>query len=236
MILFYQPYILDPLHLLDPEESRHCIKVLRKQAGDIIHITDGKGKFCKGRILDENPKKCAVEIILTEELELRQKFNVHLAVAPTKNISRFEWFLEKATEIGIDEITPILCENSERRIIKTQRLEKVMISAMKQSLKSFLPILNEPISFNDFIKNTSCNSKFIAYCSDKYRDSLMLTYQSGNDVLIMVGPEGDFSPTEISTALKNNYHPISLGESRLRTETAAIVACHTIQILNEASK
>ena len=156
-----------------------------------------------------------------------------MAVAPTKNINRFEWFLEKATEIGVDEITPIICENSERRIVKTDRLNKIVISAMKQSLKAYLPKLNEPTKLSDFINRKTENTKYIAYCSEDHRGLLKNISSQNEEVEILIGPEGDFSIKEVETAMANNYKAISLGPSRLRTETAAVVACHTVNLLNE---
>ncbi|MBE9491864.1 MAG: RNA methyltransferase, partial [Bacteroidetes bacterium] len=157
----------------------------------------------------------------------------HLAIAPTKNINRFEWFLEKATEIGIDEISPIICDHSERKTLKTDRLNKILITAIKQSIKVYLPKLNSPLTFNEFIQKPCSSFKFIACIDEEHQLNLKKAYQKGKDVVIIIGPEGDFSREEIKLAKELKYLPISLGKSRLRTETAAIVACHTIQLLNE---
>ena len=233
MLLFYQPDISLPLHTLDQEESKHCIRVLRMKTGDTLHLTDGKGMLHQARIVEDSPKRCTVEIIQTKEQAARAAQRIHLAVAPTKNINRYEWFLEKATEIGVDEITPLICENSERKVVKPDRLEKVLVAAMKQSLKSFLPLLNEAVTFDRFVSLQSREEKFIAYCSDEYRSLLKESYTPGHDALILVGPEGDFSVREVELAKKNGFRLVSLGSSRLRTETAAVVASHTLQLMNE---
>lgn len=202
------------------------------RVGDIIHVTDGRGKLYEGSILGQNPKDCQIIInkILWETA--KRPFNIHLAVAPTKNIARFEWFLEKATEIGIDEITPLFCEHSERGQIRTDRLQKIILSAAKQSLKTHLPILHEPVQFTDFIQLNQSKSKFVAYVEEQQPVHLKNAYKGG-DCIILIGPEGDFSKEEIETAQKMDYQLISLGPSRLRTETAALVACHIINLANE---
>ncbi len=233
MILFYQPEIAQPLHTLDQEESKHCIRVLRMKPGDRIFLTDGRGSRHEAVLVDDNPKRCLVRIMDTDTDQRRAAFHMHIAVAPTKNIGRFEWFLEKATEIGIDEITPIICENSERKVVKTDRLQKVLVAAMKQSLKTFLPQLNEPVPFKQFVAREFQGIKFIAYCSDHYREQMKNVYTPGKDCTVMIGPEGDFTQHEIEQALRASYTPVSLGKSRLRTETAAVVACHTLQLINE---
>ena len=232
MYLFYNPDISSDKYILPEPESKHCIKVLRLKTGDTIHLTDGMGKLCETRIIDDNIKKCTLEIIRVQKEVGKRNYKIHIAVAPTKNISRFEWFLEKATEIGIDEITPVICEHSERKLIKTERLNKVITSAMKQSLKTYYPKLNKAIKYKDFIKNDFKGNKFIAYCTDEYRNTLKNIYQKGTDALILIGPEGDFSEEEIKKAINTGYTPVSLGESRLRTETAALVACFTVNLMN----
>lgn len=232
MHLFYEPEFLTNGNILSPDESKHCVRVLRHQQGDTISVMNGKGAVCTAEITEANPKKCVLCIRETNNTEPRP-FWIHMAVAPTKNIDRFEWFLEKATEIGIDEITPILCEHSERKVIKTERLEKVMVSAAKQSLKAFMPKLNEAISFKDFIasanKSASC---YIAHCEDTPKELLKKAYIPNSNTLILIGPEGDFSGNEIQMAQENGYAAISLGKERLRTETAALMACATINIIN----
>lgn len=209
----------------DKDESRHLIKVLRKKEGDIVFITDGKGTFYTTSIAVANEKKCIVTIKNTETKPKSRPYYLHLAIAPTKLNDRFEWFLEKAVEIGIDEITPIICKNSERKILKIDRMKKIIQSAVKQSLQYYVPILNEPISFNTLLqKNTATQSqKFIAHCEDENNKQFLqkLATPKG-ELLILVGPEGDFTPNEIKTALENNYTPITLGQNRLRTETAGV--------------
>ncbi len=232
MQLFFAPDISSDKYILPEAESKHCIKVLRLKTGDAIHLTDGMGNLYETRIIDDNIKKCTLEIIRVQKEVGKRNYKIHIAVAPTKNISRFEWFLEKATEIGIDEITPVICEHSERKVIKTERLNKVITSAMKQSLKTYHPELNKAIKYKDFIKNDFKGNKFIAYCTDEYRDTLKDIYQKGTNALILIGPEGDFSEEEVKKAINIGYTPVSLGESRLRTETAALVACFTVNLMN----
>jgi 16S rRNA (uracil1498-N3)-methyltransferase len=217
---------------LDNEESFHCIKVLRKHIGDKIHLTDGTGNLYEGEILAQDLKKCPVMLTSVSSGYGKRPFSLHLAVAPTKNIARFEWFLEKATEIGIDEITPLLCEHSERVQIRTDRLQKIILSAAKQSIKAYLPVLHEPVTFDTFIKMNHPASRFVAYVEEKQTLHLKQAYQSG-DCTVLIGPEGDFSKKEMEVATKNGFVSVSLGPSRLRTETAAIVACHIINFINE---
>lgn len=217
----------------DKIESRHIVKVLRKSENDILQITNGKGDLFTVKVLIPNDKKCLCEIISKESKSSSRNYKLHIAIAPTKNNDRLEWFLEKATEIGIDEITPILCKHSERKIIKEERLEKVIVSAMKQSLKFRLPKLNPLISFSDFIKQDFGGQQFIAHCEESDKKSLKNELKIGSDITILIGPEGDFSTDEILPAIKQNFVPISLGESRLRTETAGIVAVQSVSILNE---
>ena len=236
MNLFYATdidgMILPAEIILSEEESYHCIRVMRMSIQDPISITDGKGNIYQAAITDGHPKKCRVTILRQEKHIPGRPYKVHLAVAPTKNIERFEWFLEKATEIGIDEITPLLCEHSERTTLRKERLEKILVSAMKQSQNLYLPVLNEMCRFNDFVKQQKAEQKFIAYVTERQDSLLKNCYRPGNDCTILVGPEGDFSRTEVENALKNGYTIVSLGNSRLRTETAAIVATHTIKLLN----
>lgn len=232
MQLFYEPEFSTNGNILNLEESKHCIRVLRHKAGDIISIMDGKGNFYSAKIVDPNPKKCCLKIVELKT-ENRSSHSLHMAVAPTKNIDRFEWFLEKATEIGIEEITPIICEHSERKIIKPERLEKVITSAAKQSLKTFQPILNPIISFKQFI-NAKDNQTpaFIAHCYDTPKQHLKNCYKENSNAIILIGPEGDFSLNEIGLATANNFLEVSLGKARLRTETAAIMSCTTFNLIN----
>ena len=233
MHLFYTPDLRNKIYTLDEVESKHCIKVLRLNVHDKIQLIDGNGGFHKAKIIDANPKKCSVEIVETTKEFGKRNHYLHIAIAPTKNIDRFEWFLEKATEIGIDEITPILCDHSERKIVKNERLEKIIISAIKQSIKAYKPILNNFTKLSDFVSLDFNGNKLIAHCEENQKLSLKTAYNKGENALILIGPEGDFSQKEIDIAKKNNFKDVSLGKSRLRTETAGIVACHTINLLNE---
>jgi len=234
MQLFYNPEINSDTKefIFDREESKHIIKVMRKKSDDILFVTNGLGYLFKTSISLASDSKCTVRIVSFEKLE-KPNYSLHLAVAPTKMNDRYEWFLEKATEIGISEITPIICDHSERKFIKTDRFEKILQSAMKQSLHYYLPKLNEPIAFKDFIKSKNEGQLFIAHCEETDKKSLKHTLKSATNVTILIGPEGDFSEKEIKLALENNYIPVTLGQTRLRTETAAVVACHSVVYTNE---
>lgn len=235
MQLFYNPNITESAtsFVFDKEESKHIIKVLRKKEGDVLHVTNGAGFLFKTEITIASDNKCTVKINSFEKQET-SKFRLHLAVAPTKMNERYEWFLEKATEIGIQEITPIICEHSERKVIKTDRFQKILESAMKQSLHYYLPKLNEPIAFKEFVKTQKSGQLFIAHCEETDKKSLKNELKTNEDVTMLIGPEGDFSVNEIQIALENHFIPVSLGTTRLRTETAAIVACHSVVFKNEA--
>lgn len=230
--IFFAPDILSNPEL-PFEEGQHCIKVLRKKEGDDILITDGKGFFYDATIVQAHPKHCIVNITNTVEPPKGWNFNLQIAFAPTKNIDRIEWFAEKTTEIGIDRLSPILCQHSERKEIKSQRIEKILVSAMKQSQKALLPILDEMQSFSEFIKKDFDGQKYIAHCYPQKKSLLKDIYKKEENALILIGPEGDFSEKEVEEALKHGFKAISLGESRLRTETAALVACHTVHVLNQ---
>lgn len=234
MQLFYTPNLTETqtFFVFDKEESKHIVKVLRKKTGDILHVTNGLGYLFTTEITIASDSKCTVKINSFQKQEA-PKFKLHLAVAPTKMNERYEWFLEKATEIGIQEITPIICEHSERKVIKTDRFQKILESAMKQSLHYYLPKLNKPITFKDFIKMESQGQKFIAHCEETTRKSLKNELKTNENVLILIGPEGDFSVKEIQQAIATKFIPVSLGNTRLRTETAAIVACHSVIFKNE---
>jgi 16S rRNA (uracil1498-N3)-methyltransferase len=216
----------------DKEESKHIAKVLRKKEGDILFVTNGLGLLFKTEISFASDSKCTVNIVSFEQDE-QPKFHLHLAVAPTKMNDRYEWFLEKATEIGIQEITPIICEHSERKVIKTERFDKILLAAMKQSNQYFLPILNEPIPFKEFVKKQFNGQKFIAHCEKTNKKTLKSVLKTNEDCTILIGPEGDFSVKEIEIALEKQFIPVSLGITRLRTETAAVAACHTVVLMNE---
>lgn len=233
MNIFFTPDISGQFYTLDETESKHCIRVLRHVQGDMLTLIDGRGNWYEAAITDANPKHCAVEVIKTIENVGKRNYRLHVAIAPTKNIDRFEWFLEKATEIGIDEITPLLCEHSERKQLKNDRLEKVIISAMKQSLKAFLPKLNNLTTFESFIEEATESGKYIAHCEEGEKNHLFHKAKPCETVVVLIGPEGDFSTTEIELAKAKGFTEISLGESRLRTETAGMVAAQIIQLVNE---
>ncbi len=214
-------------------ESRHIVKVLRKKEGDKIHITNGKGTLFISQINIANDKKCLASIFNTDDKKKSRDYYLHIAIAPTKNNDRLEWFLEKATEIGIDEITPIICDNSERKVIKPERLKKIVVVAMKQSLQYHLPKINESISYAEFTSKKQESVKLIAHCEESEKQSLKDTLKPKQDVLILIGPEGDFSSKEIELAKQFGFTPITLGENRLRTETAALVATQNVAFLNQ---
>jgi 16S rRNA (uracil1498-N3)-methyltransferase len=245
MNLFYVPEIDPSLPLLLPEdESAHCIRVLRMKMGDSLFLTDGKGMFYEGKVISDHPKRCTLKI--TRSIPDRAKRNFHLtvAIAPTKNIERLEWFLEKATEIGCDEIIPVICKHSERTIIKTERLNKVIVSAMKQCLKSQLPKLNELQDFKSFISSTKkVNAqKFMGHIPELSNSefppenpqgkSLQAVCTKGENILVAIGPEGGFSEEEVTLAVQNGFVAISLGNSRLRVETAGVVVCSIVNSIN----
>lgn len=235
MLLFYTPTIdkKSSTFILDEAESKHAIKVLRLNTGDKINLVNGKGTFFEAEITQAHAKKCELSI-LSSTTETDTKPSLHIAIAPTKNNDRLEWFVEKATEIGITEITPLICQRSERKTLKIDRLEKTAVAAMKQSLKATLPKINEPVSFKDFIKNTPQQTNlFIAHCLDNKEKHLSQLCIKNESSIVLIGPEGDFTKEEIDLAIKNHFKPISLGKSRLRTETAGVVACHTINLINE---
>lgn len=232
MELFYTPHFAQNNYTLSPDESNHCINVLRHKAGDEVTVTDGEGHLFEGSIVDAHHKRCRIEISKTNESEVVKPY-LHIAIAPTKNMERLEWFIEKATEIGIDELTPILCQHSERKQLRLDRLEKIAVSAMKQSGRWHLPKVNELTPFKHFIKNVDDGLKCIAHCSHQHRDPLKSLAIQSQKITLMIGPEGDFSSTEIDMGYSAGFKGISLGNSRLRTETAGIVACHTIRLMNE---
>lgn len=233
MHLFYTPNIAVE-NILPEEESQHAVRVLRLQAGDEIVAVDGMGGWYNAVITNPHPKKCSFEIkkaVLDYE---KRSYKLHMAIAPTKNIERFEWFLEKATEIGVDEITPLICQFSERKMIKPERLEKIIVSASKQSLKAFFPVLNPMCTFNEFLKKYTAQQQFIAHCyDDDDKKTLQSSYMKSSEAIILIGPEGDFSQEEVKTAKAKQYSAVSLGNSRLRTETAGIAAVHTVSLLND---
>ena len=234
MILFYSPD-LNETHTkfsFNKEESHHITRVLRKKNGDNLCLTNGRGWQFDAEITAVFSKSCEVKILKHKFTE-PVKHNLHIAIAPTKMNDRFEWFLEKATEIGIQSITPLICERSERKVIKLERMEKVIQSGMKQSFQFYLPKLEAPKSFTEFINSDHATQKFIAHCEDINKQQLFKAIKPKSDYTILIGPEGDFTTQEIELALASNYTPVSLGQTRLRTETAGVVACHTINLIND---
>lgn len=223
--------------MLNEEESRHCVRVLRLAEGDTLEVVDGKGHLYECRVTLAHPKKCAVEILASHDDSSHWRHRITLAVAPTKNLDRMEWMVEKCVEMGVDRIIPLRCHNSERTELKTERLRKIMVSAMKQSLKSTLPQLDEMTLFSRLMEQTFGGDCLIAYCDQELpreqRKSLAQSYKGSNDVIVLIGPEGDFSPEEVAMATSAGYRPVTLGESRLRTETAAVMACAAIHTLDE---
>lgn len=235
MQLFYNPTLtIDSTEIhFDKNESRHITKVLRKKQGDVLFITNGKGLLFSGIISLATDHHCTVKIEHVEKKPKPWNYYLHIAIAPTKNMDRLEWFIEKATEIGIDEITPILCARSERKVLKTERLEKIMEGAMKQSLKFHLPKLNELQPLKTFLKASYQGQLFIAHCDETHRKSFKSELSNNQYVTLLIGPEGDFTPEEIKLALQQKFVPVTLGESRLRTETAALVATQSVAFFNE---
>ncbi len=232
MQLFHEPDILENGGFLNPTESNHCVRVLRHQEGDKIYILDGKGTLYEGVIEVASSKKCQIKIISTQKKEEKRP-KLHIAVAPTKSIDRIEWFLEKAAEIGVNEITPIICKNSERKIVKNERLDKILISAIKQSKDYWKPLLNEQLDFEKFIKQDFTGQKYIAHCISNEESHLFDALKKDENVMILIGPEGDFTQNEVDLALNNGFIPISLGEKRLRTETAALYATTILNLKNK---
>lgn len=235
MHIFYTPDITQPVYTLNEEESKHCIKVLRLQVGAFIYLVDGRGGFYTAEIISDNPKKVQLNIVKAELEYGKRNHYLHIAIAPTKNNDRLEWFLEKATELGIDEITPLICDRSERRVVKTDRLAKVITSAVKQSIKAYHPVINEAIAYNDFLKLPFDGGQLIAHCINtgekEFIANLVKPHQK---YLILIGPEGDFTPDEVNLALNKGYKAITLGDNRLRTETAALSACFEANYINRS--
>ena len=234
MQLFYAPDVTLPLYTLNDEESKHCVRVLRLHQGDTLHLTDGRGSLHRCEIVEAHQHHCTVKIVETQSEYGRRPYSLTMAVAPTKNIDRYEWFLEKATEVGVDRIVPIECDHSERRTIKHEREERVITSAVKQSIKAYHPTLDEMTDVKKLISAPFEGRKFIAHCdsSFKKRDYLPSIIKKSENILILIGPEGDFSPEEIKFALENGFEAISLGNQRLRTETAAVAATVMVATIN----
>lgn len=233
MQLFYHPDTgTNGVFTLKEDESKHAVRVLRLVKGDKVSIIDGKGNWYETEILEPNPKKCILRVISVRQ-DPGKNHKLHIAIAPVKNNERFEWFLEKATEIGIDEITPVIARHSERKSVNPERCEKILVSAIKQSLKATLPKFNSTVSFTGFLDKAEASQKFIAHCAEGekilFRDGLT----KNSDALILIGPEGDFATEEIELAINKGFKPVSLGGARLRTETAGIVAAVIVNQLNE---
>ncbi len=229
--LFYCPDILKS-PVLPEEESYHCVKVLRTQEGEMVTVTDGRGFFYVCELIQAHPKQCIVAIRQRNEAALNRSFSLHIAFAPTKQMDRNQWFLEKGTEIGIDRFTPLLCRYSERKEIKVERLRKIASSAMKQSMQAYLPEIETMVPFEELIKRPFPGRKFIAHCYDLPKEELAQTYREGENALILIGPEGDFSEEEVARAIDLGFEPVSIGKTRLRGETAALVSMHTIHVIN----
>lgn len=234
MTLFYIQGATKDLKFLPKEESMHAIKVLRLQEGDLLAISNGVGIIFTAKIVFANQKKCEVEVIESEFFE-RKKFNIHLVVAPTKLNDRYEWMLEKMTEMGMDEITPVICQRSERKVLKLDRMERIIVSAVKQSWKAYKPVIHPPVKYSEFIKTAHFDQQFIAHCnggcgSDEHLKTMACKNKS---IGVLIGPEGDFTENEVALATENGWIKTGLGSSRLRTETAALVACFTLNLINE---
>lgn len=232
MHVFYVPEI-SVRQELPEEEAAHCLRVLRLSQGDEITLTDGRGCFYKAQITAATGKRCLFTILEQETQPPLWRGHLHLAMAPTKNMDRTEWFAEKATEIGMDELSFLNCRFSERKVIKTERIEKIVVSAVKQSLKARKPQVNEMVPFEKFIRQDFPGDKFIAHCYEGEKPLLKDVLTSDRDTLVLVGPEGDFSPEEVELAVSQGFRPISLGKSRLRTETAALVAVHLMNLYHQ---
>jgi 16S rRNA (uracil1498-N3)-methyltransferase len=229
--LFYQPRISEGINHLDEEESRHCVRVLRRKPGDVIRITDGKGYFYDAVITEAEQRLCSFMVRDSISPPARH-YQIHVAVSPTKNADRIEWFVEKAVEIGIDHITLMECDHTERSFIKPERLIKVAISAMKQSLKARLPVISPVTPFNTLVSHTSSAHRYIAWVDPDNPRHLKDVARKGGDSIVLIGPEGDFSAAEQDQAVQHGFEKVSLGTSRLRTETAALAACHILNLIN----
>ena len=233
MYLFYAPDIKDKGYILNPEDSRHCAKVLRLKSGVRITLTDGRGSFYYAKITKADAKATEVAVEETERQEKPWPFHLHVAIAPTKNMNRTEWAIEKMIELGVDRITPLLCDHSERKTIKPARIHRIITSAVKQSLKAWYPQLEEMTQFKKFVEGEFQGGKYIAYRDEQYNKMLGEFYSPSADAVVLIGPEGDFSRDEVALAIEKGFKPVNLGKSRLRTETAAVVACHGLHMLNE---
>lgn len=236
MIRFHAPDIAET-HTLPETESAHCCRVLRMKADDILFAVDGIGNVFECRITDPSPKATEVEILSVAQEPKHWKPFITLAVAPTKNIDRIEWLFEKATEIGVDRLVLLRCEHSERKDVKPERLNKILVSAMKQSMKATLPLFDGMVPFRQFMKEADNSAKFMGYCSESFpRVGFARSCPSSTDVTVLIGPEGDFSPQEVEWAVEAGYRPVTFGDTRLRTETAALYALSAIHIINDLNR
>ena len=231
MQIFYTPDINGLEYIFNEEESKHAIRVLRMTEGEQLQLVDGKGNLFYARISDAHPKRCRILVENIEKDYNKRNYSLHIAISPLKNADRFEWFVEKSTEIGIDEITPLLCERTEKKGFNIERINRIVESAMKQSIKAFHPKINEPVKFNRFVETVTTDAKLIAFCEGE-RKLIQQVYSPAKAATILIGPEGDFTNDEVELAKVNGYVPVTLGASRLRTETAGVAACHSVYFMN----
>lgn len=232
MHLFYTPGVNSTEYTLTEEESKHCVKVLRLKTGDSVYLVDGVGGFYYAKISDDHPKRCIVSVYQSVKEYGKRDYRLTIAIAPTKSIDRFEWFLEKTTEIGIDRIIPFVSQQSERKVIKPERLNKIINAAMKQSKQAYLPKLEDLCNFDELLNLQLPGKKFIAHCFDESKYYLKDEAHKNDDVIVLIGPEGDFTMPEVEKAIDKGFKPVTLGNTRLRTETAGIVAAHTVAMIN----
>lgn len=234
MQIFYAPEINGSVHILDENESKHIIRVLRMRKGMAVRLIDGLGNLYEGEIEDDNARSCTIRIKTVVKDFEKRNYRLHIAISPLKNADRLEWFIEKSVEIGIDTITPLLCRNTEKQSVKASRMINIIISAMKQSIKATKPVLSEAMEFSQFISMKQQGRLMIAHCNPGFgRNKIFDVCKPGEDAVILIGPEGDFSEDEIRQALENGYQGVHLGSSRLRTETAGIAACHSVYFINQ---
>lgn len=236
MQLFYSTYIADDKIILPEEEAKHCTRVLRKKIGDEVLVTDGMGSLYTTTIIDDAVKSCVLSVNSVQHTASTRKYKLHIAVAPTKNTARIEWLLEKLVEIGVDEISFLVCKHSEKQHLRQDRLQRILITAMKQSLNLVLPKLNDTVPLTSFFKTVNENQRLIAWCETGQEAYLATQYRAGADVVLLIGPEGDFTEEEVKEALTSGFVPVSLGEQRFRTETAAMVAAQIIHVVNALNK
>lgn len=233
MQLFYTNNVSEGTAAFSREESGHCIRVLRMRRGDTVHFTDGAGNMYEGIITDDDPLNMKVSVTGVTKDTGKRLYRLHVAISPLKNDDRLEWFIEKAVELGIDEITPLICSRTEKKRIRKERLEGLILSAMKQSVKAFLPQLNEPVQFTEFIIREHTGKRLIACCDPQQeRKAITTAAGRGEDVLILIGPEGDFTPEEVTLAINSGFTPVHIGPNRLRTETAGVAACCSVYFAN----